>query len=338
MSKQTKPSALISAAVLLNGITDPRAPKADVTNAAYLMGEVFQGDASQYPYGDVNEEDYPYGDVSTAGLDVWNTLIGDAYDDDPEVGALRLPKLGPKGKKIAAGIGIAAGATGLGLLAARAIKAAKTRKAVRAAEKANSAKSTIANQIRARRMMGKISPNQLMPFYQISGATLNQFPLAPTENFPASSLRYNMDRQSADTPFESELVQATFAGVTWTATSVGVAANRFYCAVFLSVGIAVINANPGTVFSITGTFPTVNGTLIVAANPWSFTMLSGFHGRFMVFPWQLVTNKALLALGQYNAATPIIMAVTGIPATGNVVMIIPGSLHPWTIAMRNAMS
>lgn len=325
---------MIAAAALLSGVTDPRAPKADITNARYLMGDVYQGDASEFPYGDASEA--PYGDVSTAGLDIWDTLIGDVEDDDSEIGAL---KLGPKGKKIAKIAGLSLAGGGLTYAAIKALQKRRQQKlAVRRAEATNAKSSTIANQIRARRMMGKLDPNQLMPFYQIAGATLNAYPLAPTEYFPAASLRYNMDRQASDTPFESEIVQGVYSGSTWTTTTVGTTAPRYYCAVFLGVGINMFNGNPGTIFQVTGTFPTVNGTLVVASAPWAFTMMKGFYARFLIYPWQLVVNKPILALGSYTTALPIIVNVTGIPSTGNTTLVVPGSLHSWTIAMRNSMA
>jgi hypothetical protein len=177
-----------------------------------------------------------------------------------------------------------------------------------------------------------------MPFYQISGATLNAYPLAPTEVFAADTLKYNFDRQSTDTPFEVEIVQGVFAGVTWTLTAVGVVATRFYTAVIITIGISVLTAAPGTIFSVAGTFPTFNGgSLVIAANPFSFTIRKGYDCRFIIFPWQLVTNKPLLALGAYNTVTNIVVTVTGLPSNAAVSMIVPGSQHVWTIGMRNRL-
>jgi hypothetical protein len=201
----------------------------------------------------------------------------------------------------------------------------------------NAAMNTIQNQVEARQMMGKISKTSVMPFFQITGATLNQYPLAPTEHFPANTLKYNLDRQSTDTPFEVEITNGVFAVATWTCTASGVVADRYYTSVVLIVGINAFNANPGTIFNVAGTFPTFQGTLTVAANPWSFTFLPGYYSRLIIFPWQLVVNKPLLALGKYNAATPIVVTVTGLTASAAVNLVVPGSLHPWSSAMRNAL-
>jgi hypothetical protein len=316
---------------------NPRAPKADVSNAPHLMGDVYgepyeEGDP-EGAYGDIDDE-AGYGDVSTSALDTFNTLIGDAYDDD-EMGA-------PRKRSLVRKIAIGAGAAGAGALATKLIiDGIKKRKARRNAIQQNLAlnarENTIANQVRARRMMGNIPRTAAMPFYQIVGATLNSYPLAPTEVFAADTLKYNFDRQSTDTPFEVEIVTGTFAGVTWTLTATGVVATRFYVAVVITIGISVLTANPGTIFSVVGTMPTINGSLVIAANPFSFTIRRGYYAKFMIFPWQLVTNKPLLALGAYNNANPITFNITGLPSNASVSMITPGSQHVWTIGMRNRL-
>ena len=309
---------------------DPRAAKADITNAPHLFGDI---DDEDDPYGDVDElyGDSSYGDVSTAALNTWDTLVGDTEEQGGPFSRWS------RGKKIAVGA-IAGGAAAYGI--SRIIAARKKRRArINAALKNSARSNTIANQVRARQMMGKIPRTSQFPFYQIIGATLNGYPLAPTESFPADLLKYNFDRQSTDTPFEVEIVNASFAGVTWTAQAVGVATTRYYVGVFLNVGISILNANPGTIFSITGTLPTIlGGSLVILANPFSFTLRSSvYYAKFLLFPWQLVTNKPVLALGAYNNANPITLAVTGLPSTASVSMIVPGSQHVWTIAMRNRL-
>lgn len=325
----------------------PRAAKADLTNAAHLMGDVYQGDVyeggdPEGSYGDIEDGDLTYGDVSTDALDTYNTLIGDAYDE--EMGAptrktlFGLKPLTKTQKRIGLGVLGAGALTGAGLELAHLIKKRKQRRnAIANAVRQNATQNTIANQVRARRMMGNIPKTAAMPFYQITGATLNGYPLAPTEVFAADTLKYNFDRQSTDTPFEVEIVNATFAGVTWTATATGVVAPRFYVAVFLTIGISVLTANPGTIFTVAGTLPTINGSLVIAANPFSFTIRKGYYAKFLIFPWILVTNKPLLALGQYNNANPITLTVTGLPSNASVSMVVPGSQHVWTIGMRNRL-
>jgi len=319
---------------------NPRAAQADVTNAAYLMGDVYQGgDVYEGAYGDPDDDDDidgPYGEVSTSALDTYNTLIGDAYDDGSETGAVK------RKRSLVRKVAIGAGAAGLGAFAlSQIMKGIKKRKARRVAVnqslEVNATEATIANQVRARRMMGKIDRSTAFPFYQITGATLNSYPLSPTEVFAADTLKYNFDRQSTDTPYEVEIVNGTFAGVTWTVTATGVVAARFYTAVLITIGISVLTANPGTIFNVAGVMPTFNGSLVIAANPFSFTIRKGYYAKFMIFPWQLVTNKPLLALGSYNNAAPITFNVTGLPSNASVSMVVPGSQHPWTIGMRNRL-
>lgn len=324
--------------------TDGRAPKADISNAGHLMGDVYEEGDVDSLYGDASEDGDPdegtygdaaYGDVSTAALNTWDSLIGDAE----EQGALRIKPFNrwSRGAKIGTIAGVA------GLSAYGISRLIKKRKAARARVQASLQRSnranTIANQVRARRMMGRIPRTSQFPFYQVIGATLNSYPLSPTEAFPADILKFNFDRQSTDTPFEVEIVNGTFAGVTWTTQAVGVAAARYYTGIFLTVGISILNANPGTIFSVTGTLPTINGgTLVISTNPFSFTLrASVYYAKFLLFPWQLITNKPILALGSYNNANPITLNTVGLPSTASVSMIVPGSQHPWTIAMRNRL-
>lgn len=318
---------LLAMSALVNS-TNSRAEKADISNAPHLMGDIYEDDDAygdpDGSYGDL------YGDISTSALNTYNSLIGDAEEE--EIGAPILKNWKP-GAKVALGAGVA----GAGVLAALLAKRAKRRKLVAASLAKSGQANTIANQVRARRIMGKVPRTSAMPFYQVIGATLNGYPLSPTEVFAADTLKYNFDRQSTDTPFEVEIVNGTFAGVTWTLTANGVAATRFYTAVLISVGISVITANPGTIFSVTGTFPTFNGTLVISSNPFSFTIRPGYYAKIMIFPWQLVTNKPLLALGAYDVTNPIVVTITGLPSNASVSMVVPGSQHPWTIAMRNRL-
>lgn len=322
MNTKTSKSRLLGLHALTQS-GDARAPQADITNAKYLMGDVYEGGDPDGAYGDPDDDDDfgdVYGDVSTSAMDTFSSLIGD-------VNKKRVRNIG---------LGIAGGALTAGMIAAIA-KKAKQKKAIAKNLQQNAANNTIANQVRARRLMGKIPRTAMMPFYQVTGATLNSYPLAPTEVFAADTLKYNFDRQATDTPFEVEIVNGTFAGVTWTVTAPGVVGIRYYTAAFITIGISVLTANPGTIFSLTGSMPTINGTLVISTNPFSFTIRNGYYAKILIFPWQLVTNKPLIALGAYNNAAPITFSITGLPSNASVSMIVPGSQHPWTIGMRNRL-
>lgn len=334
-NNSSNPSPLLG----LNALTasrSPRAPKADVSNADYLMGDV----ASFEEDGDVFEDDAPYGDVSTTALDTYNSLIGDVDDEAGPYGAPKRKGAFGRTAKAVAPYALGAGAAvGSAALISKMIKRHKARKAAMARTIAqNSRRNTIANQVMARRLMGQIPRNTKMPFYQISGATLNSYPLAPTEYFAANDLKFNLDRQSTETPFEAEIVNGTFAGVTWTLSATGVVASRYYPCVVINIGISTLTANPGTIFTLVGTMPTINGgVLTIAANPFSFTISQGWYAKLMIFPWILVTNKPLLALGAYNNANPISFNITGLPSNATVNMVVPGSQYVWTIGMRNRL-
>lgn len=308
----------------------PRAPKADITNAPTLFGD---------PYGDFEEEgdyedgDSMYGDVINDGsLGAFKTISG-----DPE-GLYGGPNWAQRHKKglRTAGIVGASALTTAAIAKAIAYKRAKNKR-IQNMIAHQRAKQTLANQKIAKAHAGKIDRKQKMPFFQLLGAKLNSSPINPMSGFIADMWKYQLDRQNSDTPFYQETAIATFAAGTWTATTVGVATNRFFTGLILQLGINQLNAAPGTVFTVTATIPTINGVLTVAATPWVFTIENKFDVRFLFFPWQLVSNEALPVLGQYSAANPITVAVTGLPAASTVNLIVPGSLHPWTVAMRNAL-
>jgi hypothetical protein len=267
------------------------------------------GDADDDEEGDADYGDADYGDADSGALSVFNSLIGDT-----EIG-------GPKVKNPFA-------------------KAAARRKARQAAVakdlQRQGGKNTIDAQIEARRAMGKLPRDHQFRFFQVSGAVLNSAQISPTEQFVVDMLKNNFDRQQSDTPFEVEIANGTFAGVTWTVSATGVANPRFYVAVVLRCGINVLNANPGTIFNVTGTLPTINGNLSITT-PFSFTFTKGYYASVLIFPWQIVTNKALLVLGQYSNANPITLAVTGLPSTATVNLTVPGSQHTWSIGMRNRL-
>lgn len=317
-------TALTALSALIGQANRPQ--QANSKNAGYLMGDVEDG------YGDIEDA---YGDVLTSPLDTYNTLIGDV--DDEEIGAPRT-KVGRFISKNKKSLIIGGAALAGGGLAYAAAKSIARRKRVRAAEAQNAAANTIQNQVLARQLLSKIPRNAQFPFYQITGATLNQYPLKPTDHFVANDLRVAMDLQAMQTPFESEIVSGIYAAGTFTCTATGTAAGRIYTGVLVTAGINQLAGNPGMIFTITATFPLVNGgSLVISTAPWSFTMGADLYAKFLVFPWQLITNQPYFAMGTYSNAANIVVAVSGLPSTATVNMIVPGSAHPWTIGMRNAM-
>jgi len=304
----------------INRSTDPRAPQADISNAGHLFGDIFRGDPAE---------------LSTGMLDSWGTLFGDIDDDDhADTGDLYgdVRRRTTVGKILPYAVPAVTGTAGylLGLRHARR-KAAR----VQASLAANARNATIQNQMYARANMDKYKRNTILPFYTVSGATLRQFPLDPRSSFPALSLKVALDKQGAETPFLSEVVPATYALGVFTATATGAVNNRYYAAVNVTVGIPYLYAAPGTIVTIAGSFPTVQGTLIVGATPWTFTIISGAYVMlFIMLPWQLVTNLPELVIGQYSNASPIVVTVTGVPSQSSVVVTVPGTNDPWTISQR----
>lgn len=328
---------------------DARMPQADITNAAELFGDPF-GDIGDIEDGDFEDGDL-YGDIiNDSSLSAFNLISGDIedgdfedgdlYGDADEMGAPRRNLRKLRNPAIAAASGVAGG-----LAARAAYKRFMKRKAAKAAQKraivakmrAGRTRQTLVQQAEARNAAGKIARNQKMPFFQVTGAKMNSSPIDPLERFVADMFKYNLDRQASDTPFYQESALGIFAAGTWTCTATGTLANRFYTGLILQLGINYLNAAPGTIFTVTATLPTINGTLTVAAQPWIFTIQKQYDVRFLFFPWQLVSNRPFPVLGQYSNANPIIVQVTGLPAASAVSLVVPGSLHPWTVAMRNAL-
>lgn len=310
---------------------DPRMPKADLSNAPYL-----------------------FGDPSSAGLDTYSTLIGSPYGD---VNSIGLEQVGdsddfgdaaygdasygaplPNWAKIAGAGVLGAGA---GYLTSSLIHRQKMRQMqsqlIQQQLAAAAGRNTITNSVLARRMMGRIPLNTPFQFYSVMGANLNQYPLAPTEYFAADSLKYNLDQQAAQTPYEVEIANGVISGANLVATANGLVANRFFPAIICTIGINALAANPGTVMTVTASIPTVAGTLTISAQPFSFTFGKDYYAKLIIYPWSLVTNKPLLVQGQYSNAAPIVVTVSGIPTSSSVNLIVPGSMHQWTIAMRNRL-
>lgn len=339
MTKVAIPASLYQAGLKKFGdiqhSNDPRAPKARITNAPELfgdpMGDIDDDDDDDLLAGDVDDDDEDgdpdlYGDINDDTISVYNMTSGD-------------PSRGRKFGKAVKRAGLVAGSAAAAYAIQRKIAAVRKRKkATRSRIGRYSTQQTLKNQVLARKYAGKIRKDAKMPFFQVTGAKMNSSPINPLEKFVADMFKYNLDRQASDTPFYQETALGVFALGTWTCTATGVATNRFYTGLILQAGINMLNAAPGTIFNVTATLPTIAGTLTVAATPWIFTIGGKFYVTFLFFPWQLVSNKALPVLGQYSIANPIVVSVTGLPAASAVSLVVPGSLHPWTIAMRNSLS
>lgn len=308
---------------------NPREDKADITNAATLFGDPYGDIEDGDLYGDYEDGDL-YGDINDDTLSAFNMISGDPGSKNRHMSnAMRF------------GLG-AAGAAGVGAITTAAIRKHLRKKQMRKemikSQMANQrVKQTLQNQKIARDTAGKIDRKKRMPFFQVSGAKMNSSPIEPMSAYVADMFKHNLDRQASDTPFLAEIVPATFAAGTWTATTIGVATNRFFTGLIVQIGMNALTGVPATVFNMTMTVPTINGPLVIAATPFSFTFDKGFDSKFLFFPWQLVQTTPLPVLGQYNAVTPITIAITGLTATDKVTLVVPGSQHPWTVQMRNSL-
>lgn len=325
---------------------DAREDKADITNAAELFGDPFDlqfGDADED--GDA-EDDFGdadmYGDaedMNDSTISMYNMVSG-----DPDLYGGPRPSR-PHVMKALRNLGVAGGAGLTTAVAAnllrKKIQQIRLKKGyVSTRLGRNRMQQTLFNQKLANKFGGRINRRAKTPFFQVTGAKMNSSPIDPKESYIADMLKYNLDRQASDTPFYQESAIAVFGAGVWTATAVGVATPRFYTGIIVQLGINQLNAAPGTVFTITASLPTINGLLTVSAQPWTFTISKHFDVRFIIYPWQLVANKPLPVLGQYDNTVPannIVVAVTGLPAASAVTLIVPGSLHPWTTALRNAL-
>lgn len=324
---------------------NPRASKADITNAPHLFGDPFDegdfdellplGDSDDYGDSDYGDSD-DYGDpsINNSTLALFKEMSG-----DPLYGAPKMPKLNKK-QMIALGLG------GAALIhrdqVERVVRKLLTHRKQMSSRVINklrtgAGRQTLQGDKRIFKTNLRINRRSTLPFFQITGAKLNSSPINPNEVFPADMLKFLLDRQAADTPFLQESAVATLVGPNWVSTATGVVADRYYTALILQIGINILNAAPGSVFSITGTFPTVNGPLVVAGNPWIFTIERQFDVRFVLYPWQLVTNRPFIVQGLYNNANPIITTVAGLPAASAVTLIVPGSLHKWIVKLREAL-
>lgn len=295
----------------------PRANHADVTNAPHLFGDPFDDETGDPDlYGDPDD----FGDPTMDPMASYMIAAGDVAPRKN-----RLKSVWAKNKGLTAGLGGAAvGATATALLLKRQNKI--------------KAQETLRNQVAVRTALGKIDKRSKYPFFGLKGALMNSAPIDTQASFAADTLKTMFDRQSLDTPFYQETAIATYAAGVFTATASGVAASRFAPSLFLQFGTNTLNASPGTIISISASIPLFDGsTLTISTTPFLFTYQAGFDVRFAMTPWILVANKPIPVMAYYSNAKPIVFTITGLPQTSSVNLVIPGSLHPWAIAMRNAL-
>lgn len=316
---------------------NPRANQADLTNAPELFGDVF-GDIGDDEFGDMDEDGDPdlYGDINDSSLSAYKLISGDPNDD--EYGDTRAGRFLRRYKSplLMAGAGTAAYFGGRAIV--NAIRKRRSERAMvnRAMHTART-RQTLKMQNVARAYSGKIRRDAKMPFFQLIGAKMNASPIAPTSSFVADMFKNMLDRQNSDTPFEQETILGTLVGSQWQCIGGSTLTNRFYTGLILQIGINQLNAAPGTVFIVKAQLPTINGPLVINATPWIFTIQNNFDVRFLFFPWQIVTNLPLPVLGSYGSAAQITVTVDGLPTASAVNLVVPGSLHPWAVAMRNAL-
>lgn len=306
---------------------NPRAPHADVTNAPHLFGD---------PWGDVDDEDgdIDYGDIDYGDPDDVDPLaLYSMMSGDP---ATRRRRIG-NALKIAAGGAAAYGGFKGGQKIVRSVRANRQQRIARSIEN-EVRKQSLARAANIRRNIGRLPSNTMSSFFSLKGAKLNSSPIEPLSRFVTADLKFMFDQQAVFTPFLQESASGTFAAGSWTCNATGIASDRFFTGLILQFGTNALNASPSTVITITASIPTVNGPLVISSTPILLTYEKGFDVRFLFFPWAIVSNKPLPVLGRYNNANPIQIVVSGIPAQSAVTLVVPGSLHPWTVAMRNALT
>lgn len=333
--------------------SNPRAPRANITNARELFGDIDDDDDIDAADGGnlINDDLVSLYGVLSGDVDegdLYGDTDGDLYGDVKRSGSQRGRK--PMSKRtrnalIASGIGVAALGGGAAALIAR--RKARERAMYQNQLQSLSNAQTVTRQRLFRGKAGVIKTDQKIPFFNMIGAIINQSPIDATEGFPGGMMRYMLDRQAAETPFQQETCIGTYNGTLWTATTTSVGVfSRFFFPLVVQIGINSLNAVPGTVMYLatpsagTTGIPTLAGllTIGVTTNPFVITIQDKFNVRFVFYPWQLVQNRPLPVLGQYTNAVPISMVLQGPPAASAFTLVVPGSLHPWVIALRNSIA
>lgn len=305
--------------------SNARAPKADISKQPYLFGDIFgdvYGDADDDDYGDLYED----GDIDDEGdpMDLYLATAGDPLTRKQKIA-------------LAAAAG---GITGIGgALLAKAIRRKRQNKlkasmALASARKRNSLtkqRSVINN-------APKMARASKLMFTYLSGGNLTQAPLVPGASFVTDTLKYMLDKASVETPFFQFVAAAAFTTL-WTADLAPATGSYYYPAFIVNIGSASLTASPGTIVQVNITACTLldASSLTTAGNPWIFTYRAGFDSRLVVYLWKLVANKPMPTLGVVNATDHLTVTVAGIPSTSAVTLTVPGSQHPWTLALRGSL-
>jgi hypothetical protein len=326
-----------------------RAPKANLTNAKYLMGDVYDA-----PYGDpsfrgdpsFSGDPAPYGDpnMANSALANYDVMIGDMIETGGFSPAHIWQSLPKAVKLLLGGVG-AAGATFGTVKGVQAILKAHQRNRARKQNLANAQYNsrnagTIHNTLYSRQNLAKIHPSQLTSFYQAQGCSLGAYPISPKKAFPYKSLTWTFDQQSNTSPFVAQIVNSTQPGGPGTDYIIDIAGpanGAYYPCVFIVIGGNILQSSPGINFNVTATLPLVNGTLSISAEPFTFTLGGEYYAKICIFPWTLVAAEPVYTSGFYSAANHINIHVSGsIPNPAAVSAVVPGTMHQWTIGMRNA--
>jgi hypothetical protein len=319
---------------------NPRAAKADVTNARELMG-----DAHDHDFGEIDDDDYDdygdpiYGDPNGYDDDVDSLALFDALSGDPKT---RVGRILQKARNPLLMAG-AAGATFFGGRAiAKGLKNRKMRRQTAQRVLGRAESRNMSAQRRAIRGAGlKLNPNSNIPFIEVLGAKLNTAQIAPQSMFAAHMVRFGLDRMASETPFQQINAQGIFAGGNFTCTlGPGLAAPLLYMPIIVMIGINALNGAPANLFNITATLPLINGGVLTMSTPINLTMDPAFNVKVQIFPWVLVTTQPYPVLGQVAAAAPqnIVVVVSGLPQQAVVATVVPGSNHPYISSLRAALS
>lgn len=327
---------------------NPRLPHADITNSPFLFGDPFgdidEGDFEDgdFEEGDVEEGDYEDGDIEDGDYatgDPLEAYLATAGDPAPRKKAKTLRSRWsslPRGKKVAVAAGTGLTSAALAALIAHSVQ---KKKKARAALNSAGKKNFLARQRNVIRNTPKANKKGSLFFTYLSGGNLTQAPLVPGASFVTDTVKYMLDKASVETPFYQFIAPAAYTTV-WTATVQPASGSYLYPAFMVNIGSAALQASPGTIVTVDIAACTlIDGSTLTTTGGlnWIFTYRAGFDSRVVIFLWKMVANKPMPILGSLTNARPLTIVVGGINSLSAVTVTIPGSQHPWTLAMRNSV-